>query len=204
MNTPRRAFLIGGLSAATLGAGTWAWLRSQGYQVSPARSPSGGPGHPPLAALPGAPYPPRALATLQALVEILLPGDADLSLPPGSDAGVVEFLQSASREPGLGAVRNDILKLTRFLDQGAQSLRGVRFSELTDPAAQAQLVAEAAAEQNPRGRFVPARAVEATLRLCLEGYLGHPHHGGNRDFSVWQALNIPMTRDRSPAHVHHG
>ncbi len=115
----------------------------------------------------------------------------------------MQFLVTASRQPGLGPVRNDILKLTRYLDRGAQSERGVRFAELTDRALQTQLVKQAADNPSKIGRFVPALAVEATLRLSLEGYLGHPYYGGNQDYSVWQALQISMPRDRQPHH-HHG
>lgn len=200
MDTPRRRFLIAGLSTAALSAGTWAWLRSNQYTVLPPLRVSDSESRPEVVALPGAPYPPRALASLPALVDVLLPGAAHLSLPSASASGVVEFLVAASRQPGLGPVRNDILKLTRYLDRGAQSERGVRFSELADPALQALLVKEAADNPKKIGRFVPALAVEATLRLSLEGYLGHPHYGGNQDFAVWQSLQINMPRDRQPHH----
>lgn len=198
----RRTFLAGGLSAAALGAGTYAWLRAQGYAVDPPLTVGGGAARDAVAPLPGAPYPAPALATLGPLLDVLLPGDPALALPSGREAGVLEFLATASRAPGLTPVRNDILKLARFLDQQAQGKAGVRFGDLTDPAQRAEVVAETATDRAPRGRFVPARALEVTLRLALEGYLGHPFHGGNRDAKVWQALTIAMPVDRSPAHVH--
>jgi hypothetical protein len=198
----RRTFLALGVGAAALGAGTYAWLRAKGYAVDPPLPPGGGDPRAPTAALPGAPYPAPALATLAPLLEVLLPGDPDLGLPSAGEAGVLEFLTAASRAPGLTPVRNDILKLTRFLDQQAQGLAGVRFSALTDPDERRRVVAEAAEDATPRGRFVPAQATEVTLRLALEGYLGHPFHGGNRDARVWQALSIDMPRDRAPAHIH--
>ena len=189
---------------AALGAGTWAWLRARGYAVRPPVGPGRAEARAPVAGLPSAPYPPLALATLPPLIDVLLPGEPDLSLPTGSEAGVVDFLVSASRAPGLTPLRNDILKLTRYLDIAAQRHRGVRFAELDDPAIRAEIVAEAAGDRTARGRFVPAQALEAALRLSLEGYLGHPEHGGNRDAAVWDALHIGMPRDRRPAHVHHG
>lgn len=202
MSTSRRTFLAGGVAAAALGGGTWAWLRAQGYTEAPplrGRSPA----REPVAPLPSAPYPPRAQATLEALVEVLLPGDPAAGLPSGVEAGVVGFLMTASRDPILRPVRNDVLKLTRYLDQGGQSLRGVRFVEL-DPEARAAVVADAAADAEARGRFVPARALEASLRVSLEGYLGHPHHGGNADAKVWSALDIRMPRARAAHGHHHG
>lgn len=200
----RRTFLAGGLAAAALGGGTWAWLRARGYAIEPPLDVGGAEGRPKVAALPGAPYPPRALETLPPLVDVLLPGEPDLSLPSGSDAGVVDFLVSASRSPGLTPLRNDVLKLTRWLDRAAQSEAGVRFVDLSDPTTRAAVVGRAAQHTSAIGRFVPAVALEATLRLCLEGYLGHPHHGGNRGAAVWDALSIPMPRERTPAHHHHG
>ena len=177
---------------AALGAGTWAWLRSEGYAIAPAVDVGGGDPRDPVVGLPGPPYPPLALAVLGPLVDVLLPGDADIALPSGSACGVVDFLVSASRAPGLTPLRNDVLKLTRYLDRGSTQAFGVRFSALA-----------AAEDTAGTGRFVPARALEATLRLCLEGYLGHPHHGGNREGAVWTALRIGMPTERRAGH-HHG
>ena len=46
--------------------------------------------------------------------------------------------------------------------------------------------------------------MQVTLRLSLEGYLGHPHHGGNPKGEVWSRLSINMPKHRTPgAHGGH-
>ena len=85
----------------------------------------------------------------------------------------------------MSALRDEILKLTRYI--GSTPIETA--------------IAEAALNERARPTFSPARALEATLRLSLEGYLGHPHYGGNRDASVWNALSIAMPRQRE---AHHG
>lgn len=190
----RRTFLGGAAGAAAIGAGTWAWLQAQGYAVDPPsepleRIPPALPGK-----LPGPPFDPRARTTLAALYGHLFPGDAERGLPNAGAAKVFEYVESASRHPGLRPVRDDILKLARFLDREAAP---ARFSDL--PLERATRLLQAVGEnRRPKGRFVPARALETALRLGLEGYLGHPHHGGNPDFITWEALDIRMPRARYP------
>jgi hypothetical protein len=189
----RRTFIIVG-GASVIGAGTYAWLRRMGYQVDPAIDPRRD-GRAKVGPLPYEPFDPTALATLGALVDHLLPGDPSRNLPSGRDAGVLDYLVAAARAPGMGALRDEVLKLTRHLDLLAKKRAGATFAEL---------VASAAANEEARPKFDPARALEATLRLSLEGYLGHPHWGGNRETSVWSALSVPMPREREPRHGHGG
>ena len=202
MERSRRTFLMMGISGAAIGTGTYVWLRRAGYAVDPAISMGDGKPRPRTSALEAPPYDARALEVVVWLLEALLPGDPTRGLPGARDAGVIDYVVAASALAGLVVVRHDILKLTRHLERRMKHARGERFMEA--PAeARAQLLREAAQDHEPRGRFVPSRAVEATLRLGLEGYLGHPHHGGNRNYAVWDALQIEMPRSRHPAHPHH-
>ena len=179
----RRTFIIVG-GASVIGAGTYAWLRKLGYEVDPAletraepRAKSG--------VLPYEPFDPIALATLTAMLDHLLPGDPEKKLPSAREAGVLDYLIAAAKAPGMSALRDEILKLTRYI--GSTPIETA--------------IAQAAANERARPTFNPARALEATLRLSLEGYLGHPDHGGNRDAAVWGALSIAMPRERQ---AHHG
>lgn len=192
----RRTFIVAG-GAALIGAGTYAYLKKLGYEVDPDPTPLDRSPRSKSASLTHAPFDPIALGILGALVDHLIPGDDDAGLPSGRAAGVVDYLIAAARAPGLRPVRDEILKLTRLLDLVAKKQEGGAFAELPVEA-QGRVVAEAAAGRHERRTFKPARAMEATLRLGLEGYLGHPHHGGNRDAAVWDALAIDMPRDRSP------
>ena|SRR5688572_13366937 len=181
----RRTFIIVG-GASVIGAGTYAWLRKLGYEVDPALDYAAQP-RAKIGALPYEPFDPIALATLAVLVDHLLPGDPEKKLPSATEAGVIDYLIAAARAPGMSAVRDEILKLTRYL--GKPPLDAA--------------IRDAAANARAKPTFSPARALEATLRLSLEGYLGHPHYGGNRDASVWNALSIAMPRERE-AHQHGG
>jgi hypothetical protein len=189
----RRTFVVAG-GALAVGAGTYAWLRRLGYDVDPSlasprasRSKAG--------ALANDAFDAPALPTLAALADLLIPGDPARKLPSAADAGVVDYLLSAARAPGLLPVRNEILKLCRLLDRLAAP---ARFAEL-DPEAQQRAIGEVLEGRHDRGAFEGGRAVEATLRLALEGYLGHPDHGGNRSAVAWDAFAIGMPR----ATAHH-
>lgn len=197
----RRRFLIWGVSGvagATVATGTYAWLRQSGYEIDPPRSVGRGQARLKTAGLETPPYDSRAQAILEWLLEALLPGDPAHRLPGALSVGVLDYVMAASALPGLVPVRNDILKLTRHLDQRMQRTRQTRFTDAAE-ADRAQILQEAARDTEARGRFIPARAVEATLRLALEGYLGHPFHGGNRNTAVWNALRIEMPRFRNPS-----
>lgn len=206
LRSGRRAFLWGSAGAVVVGAGAWAWLRAQGYVEDPPPTPLDRHPGPEVTALGGPAFDPRAEATLIALYGWLLPGHAELGLPSAEQASVFGYVRAAALLPGLRPLRNDILKLARFLDREAQSRLGgpppgPGFSAL-DEASATQVLLAAQEDEQRRGRFVPARALEAALRLGLEGYLGHPEHGGNRDFVSWDALGIAMPRRRE-AHGSH-
>lgn len=190
----RRTFVIGGVGAAVVSAGTYAWLRQRGYEVDPRPTSWAGEPRDRAAVLAFAPFDKRALATLTIVVDLLLPGDETLGLPSGGAAGVVDFLNTACRTPGFLPVRNDVLKLMRHMDIVAQRVRGRRFVDLEEADRSAALE-EVRRGGDERPTFKPRAALEVLLRLSLEGYLGHPKHGGNKDGTVWKALSIPMPID---------
>lgn len=196
--TRRAALGVGGVGLVS--AGFWTWLRERGYAVDPPPSSMEGEPAPVVLPLSGPPFDLRALAVLEPLLETLLPGG--LGLPSAVEAGVLTYFERAGRLPGLRPVRDDVLKLTRHLDREATRRSSAGFASL-DAAERTQILLAVGDDHEGRGRFVPARALETTLRFALEGYLGHPHHGGNRAFASWDALRIPMPRDRSPSgHAH--
>ena len=163
--TSRRTFIVGGLGATALSGGLYAWLKKEGYEIDPPYRISGPP-RDPAQGLPGPPYDPRALANLPLILDVLLPGDSQIGLPSAVEAGVVDYIVAASRQPGMTAIRAEVLKLCRYLDRSAQSRAGYRFSELKDPAVRAAIVQETAEDGKARGRFRPAVALEMTLRLA--------------------------------------
>ena len=203
MTTSRRVFLIGG-SAVLLGSGFYAWLRRQGYELDGPVDPRTSAARPKAVRLAHAAFDPAAAQTLEVLIDDLLPGAPDLGIPSARSLGVSNFVGEAARSAGFLSVRADILKLLRHLDLAAKSAGGARFVDL-EPNARAEILSRIASGEPGRGSFNPSTALELTLRLALEGYLGHPHHGGNRDGLAWRAFAITMPLDRGPfgqGHVH--
>ena len=194
----RRGFIIVG-GSIVIGAGTYAWLRKLGYEVDPAIEQEAREKRAKSGALPHEPFDPAAMLVLSALIDHLLPGDATKNLPSASAAGVLDYLVAAATAPGMRQLRDEVLKLTRHLNLIAKKTYQGTFDAI-DAASRESLIAAVASGADARATFDPARALEATLRLSLEGYLGHPDHGGNRDASVWSALSIAMPRERSPHH----
>ncbi len=196
----RRTFLIGGLgAAAVLSTATYTWLRKEGYEVDPGLD-HVGESRPPVADLPAAPFDAQALAALTVLVDQLLPGDPALGLPNGSAAGVPAFLDRACRHRGLRPVRADVLKLCRDLNLRSRMKHRRSYAELA-PEDRDALLAELRVDASRVGRYRPQQALRTTLRIALEGYLGHAQHGGNRDGAVWTALRIDMPRS-TKGHQH--
>lgn len=194
----RRNFLVGAGATAVVSGGTYAWLRSQGYEVASPLPQDQFVAPPAKPALKQA-YDPRALSVLRSLLAELLPGRSELGLPSALESGTLDYVVAASALPGLRAVRDEILKLTRYLDLQAKK-DGATFAEM-EPLQRSQLV-RTTVDAPPKGRFQPGRALQALLRLSLEGYLGHPYYGGNKDARVWDALDIDMPRDRRGHHDH--
>lgn len=198
----RRTFVVAGVGTVALGAGTWAWLRRQGYDVDPNPSAHGGERRDPAGPLAFAPFDPVALRVLTGVVAELIPGAPELGLPSAEEAGVADFVVAAAALPGMLAVRNDLLKLTRHIDIVSQRHRGVRFDAL-DRDARRAVLQDVRAGGERRRTFYPAGALETLLRLSLEGYLGHPRHGGNKDAKTWAALGIDMPVDVTAGHGGH-
>src|SRR5688572_8618896 len=121
----RRTFIIVG-GASVIGAGTYAWLRKMGYEVDPAIDPRRE-SRAKIGPLPYEPFDPAALAMLGTLVDHLIPGDPSRNLPSGRDAGVLDYLVAAARAPGMAALRDELLKLTRYLDLIAKKRAGAPF-----------------------------------------------------------------------------
>ena len=191
MGGHRRHFLVGGATAtATVGGGTLLWFQQQGYRIDP--SPYVPKLESPPIKLPGAAFDLRAERTLRALYAYLIPGDPELGLPSADEAEVMSYVQKAMTITGLRPVRDDLLKLARWLDS---QVRPHSFAEI-EPAQGTQVLLETQAHHEPIGRFRPAIALEAALRIGLEGYLGHSEHGGNPKFVTWSALKIAMPHER--------
>ena len=127
---------------------------------------------------------------LGAMLGRLLPDDAVEGLPGAGEAGVAGYLR---RELGKAQFRG----IGREIRRGLQRLDAVSRRE----GGGQPFAARAAKDQDDlmrrfqtgkveAGRFDTRRFFELVFTLALEGYLGDPAYGGNRDGRVWAALGV--------------
>ncbi len=105
----------------------------------------------------------QVFATLAALVETILPS-----------------------EDGAGGAESDAARfVARALEADARLASGVPFDDLSPPQRTLVLKRPLSTEPAP-----PERAMRLPIALSLDGFLRHPHRGGNRDGSGWAWLGF--------------
>jgi len=121
------------------------------------------------------PQPPGLdIDALRAVCDRLLPGTPGL-IPSASEAGVPEFV------------------LFEHLAAEAKKQNGQRFQELA-AADQDALLRRFQENDVAIPDFSPSRWFELVLTFALEGWLGPPSHGANKDAKTWDALGIVWPR----------
>jgi gluconate 2-dehydrogenase gamma chain len=181
------AFASGGLYLVEWG---WACKSEPPPPVAPVATPSPAP----VAAKP--PPPKRAThptdhrtftndewPILVAAVDRMLPKDAD---PGGVEAGVPEFIDRTLTDPNLKQMRDDFLGGLNALDRSCTRRAGVSFAE-AKPAEQDALLQSYALMKPESGE---AHFYETLVTLCMEGFLGDPTYGGNKDRVGWALVGF--------------
>jgi len=121
---------------------------------------------------------PLARAALRAVVSRLIPAD---ELGPGAaEAGADDYIVSALREE-LASYADGYRAGLAAIDEESLRDAGHRFAEL-DPSRQDELL-EGWADSASLGEFV-----ETIREHTIEGFLGDPVHGGNRDRIGWALI----------------
>jgi gluconate 2-dehydrogenase gamma chain len=137
---------------------------------------------------------------MAAWLERLLPGGVPTSTPGATEAGVLRYLDRELSKREFAGYARQIRRVTVLLERTAQDSGALHFYEL-DPSSQENILTRAQRGELG-GRLETQRIFEAVLLLALEGYLGDPKHGGNKDAQVWRSLGetpaCPM-----PAHARH-
>lgn len=119
--------------------------------------------------------------TMTALCEQIIPSDED---PGASWAGVIRYIdrQLVRRfKQHQKIYRDGINELNR--------LAGGRFETL-DAASQLDLLNSIDREKKLRPFF------DLVISHTMQGFYGSPRHGGNRDWTSWQMLDIPISPSR--------
>jgi gluconate 2-dehydrogenase gamma chain len=122
-------------------------------------------------------------AVVCAVVDRLLPKDAD---PGALEANVPEYLDRMLLSPDLGRMREDFLGGINAVDRRAQRMFAQGFAALT--AEQRDEVLTAFKESPPQSG--EARFYELLMALTLEGFLGDPSYGGNKDRVGWALVGF--------------
>jgi hypothetical protein len=125
---------------------------------------------------------PERSGTLRAVVERILPG----SEGPGAAAtDAAAGVERALLHPFFRGLLPGIEKLLDRLQSDARRLHGQEFCSCA-PEGQDELLRGIERDPNPWARFL----FRSLIGLSLEGHLGDPVHGGNRDFLGWEALGL--------------
>ena len=132
---------------------------------------------------------PERLASLEALVERLLPAD---ELGPGArEAGAAQYIERALGDAYAGHLAAYQVGLDA-IDGHAVATNGRRFAEL-EAVTQDELVAALEHGDVP-GADGAEPFFELVRRHLIEGVFGDPHWGGNVDRAGWRLLGYPGPR----------
>jgi hypothetical protein len=132
---------------------------------------------------------PERSQTLEAVVDRILPGTDG---PGAAATAVAAAFERAMLHRSLRGVRHGIEQLLDRLQAQAGELYAREFSQC-DPGAQDEMLRALEQDPNPWTRFV----FRSLIGLSLEGLLGDPVHGGNRDGGGWQAIGLRAADVRS-------
>lgn len=136
-------------------------------------------------------------ATMAAACERVLPKDED---PGASDANVPEFVERQLLTPQIEPLKESFLSGLDLLEKRARALTKKSFAQAT-PAQQDELLTDFKLSPPDSGE---AHFYEMLLVLTLEGFLGDPSYGGNKDGVGWKLVGF-HTMPPLPGHSHsHG
>lgn len=177
----RRSFLQ---AAATAAPGLWLGAAAAGC------SSRGGAASSPLPDDPGLDPDFRLTAlqmsTLQAVVDRLMPADDE---PGALEAGAADYIANEWRSYYFAESREAAVGGLDAIDDLARRELGRPFAEASPEARDELLRSFQTGQQTIRG-VNGQRMVEFFLSMTLEGFLGHPVYGGNRDEMGWRVFGV--------------
>ncbi len=120
---------------------------------------------------------------MSAAVDRILPRDQD---PGAVDANVPEYVDLVLLTPELHQMREDFLEGLAQLEKRAAGTYGKPFPDLADAEKDALLSSFKDAKEGSG----EAQFYENLLVLTLEGFLGAPEYGGNKDQVGWKLIGF--------------
>ncbi|WP_257453123.1 gluconate 2-dehydrogenase subunit 3 family protein [Archangium lipolyticum] len=122
-------------------------------------------------------------AVVAAASDRILPRDED---PGAKDADVPVYIDRMLQSPELEQMRQDFMQGVAALERRSQRMFQVGFVQAT-PAQQDELLG--VFKDSPAGSG-EAHFFELLMVLTLEGYLGDPSYGGNKDRVGWKLVGF--------------
>jgi gluconate 2-dehydrogenase gamma chain len=138
-------------------------------------------------------------AVVAAACERVLPRDED---PGAKDANVPVYIDRMLQTPELAQMRRDFVQGVAALERRSQRMFQVGFAQAT-PAQQDELLTVFKDSPPDSGE---AHFFELLMVLTLEGFLGDPSYGGNKDLVGWKLVGFDMvgTVAAAPPEGHDG
>ncbi len=122
-------------------------------------------------------------AIFSAACERLLPRDEE---PGALDADVPEYLDRMLQSPAFAKMKDGFLGGLGALDRRSRRVFGKGFAEATS-AQQDQLIAEF---KDAKAGSAESRFYEMLIAFTMEGFLGDPSYGGNKDRVGWALVGF--------------
>jgi gluconate 2-dehydrogenase gamma chain len=124
-------------------------------------------------------------AIVTALCDRVLPKDED---PGAVEANVPEYIDQALQQQQLRKMKDDFLGGVAAIDRRCQRMHKVGFVKAT-PAQQDDVITVFKESPPDTGEF---KWYEILIALNLEGYLGDPSYGGNKDKVGWKVMGFDI------------
>lgn len=124
-------------------------------------------------------------AVVSAAVGRVIPADES---PGAVEAGVPGYVDRALATPAMEKVKRDFVPGVAALDRRAQRMFKTGFASAT-PAQQDELLG--IFKDSPAGTG-ESKWYELLVVLTLEGFLGDPSYGGNKDKVGWKLVNFEL------------
>jgi gluconate 2-dehydrogenase gamma chain len=127
--------------------------------------------------------------TLSVALERIVPAGTPPGAPGAADTGLIYFLDAQLAESHFSGFKKLIKNGARALDDVAARGGGGPFSSL--PPQKADALLEDFQKQRVQNlKFAQGRFFAILHTFAMEGYLGSPRHGGNKDKKSWAWLGI--------------
>lgn len=128
---------------------------------------------------------------VEAAVDRIIPKDED---PGALEANVAEYIDRALQLPQLSKMRDEFTAATAALNRRAQRMFKVPFYEATAEQRDELLrIFRDSAEGSGEAHYY-----ELLIVLTMEGFLGDPSYGGNKDRAGWKLVGFNIVDGQAP------